>query len=138
MNKYLFASHGLFAEGTKSFLNVMCGNYANVYTLTAFLDEKSVEEVVKEKMKEIGDFDQLIIFCDLYGGSVAQEIYRQTVEDKRNIHIIAGYNLALVIDIIARDSLLSKEEIEVLIENNKQSTVYIDRVIDKTIEDDLF
>lgn len=138
MNKYLFASHGLFASGTESFLNIMCGKHSGIYTLTAFLDEKSIGHLVREKIKEIGDFEQLIIFCDLYGGSVAQEVYKQTVNDSRNIHIIAGYNLALVIDILARDSILSKKEIEEIINQNKQATVYIDRNIDTTVDEDLF
>ena len=138
MNKYLFASHGLFAKGTESFLNIMCGQESNVYTLNAFMDERSIESLVASKLEEIGTFDQLIIFCDLYGGSVAQEIYRQTAMDPRNIHLIAGYNLALVIDIMARDLVLTKEDIAQMIENNKQATVYIDRVIDETVEEDLF
>lgn len=139
MIKYLFASHGKYSEGTKSFLDIMSGSNPNIYTLTAFLDERSEKQLVKEAMKQIGDFDQLIIFCDIYGGSVAQEVFRQTAKDPRNIQIIAGYNLALVLDIILRNTVLSEKEILEIINTNRNSIVYVPRTVEaSSTEDSLF
>ena len=137
MVKYLIASHGRFSEGTVSFLKIMTGEKENVYTLSAFLDDRSIQDMVKDKLKEIGEFDQLIVFCDIYGGSVAQEVFKQTASDDRNIQIIAGYNLALVMDLILKDSVLSKDDIRESIEGAKNAMVYLND-IKKTHDDELF
>ena len=96
--------------------------------------QKKVEKV----LKEIGEFEQLIVFCDLYGGSVMQEVFRQTINDERDIQIIAGYNLALVLDIILRNAVLTKEEIQEIIDANKEAIVYVDRVVETSADEDLF
>ncbi len=137
MVKYLIASHGRFSEGTVSFLKIMTGEKENVYTLSAFLDDRSIQDLVKDKLKEIGEFDQLIVFCDIHGGSVAQEVFKQTASDDRNIQIIAGYNLALVMDLILKDSVLSKDDIRESIEGAKNAMVYLND-IKKTHDDELF
>lgn len=137
MVKYLIASHGRFSEGTVSFLKIMTGEKENVYTLSAFLDDRSIQDMVKDKLKEIGEFDQLIVFCDIYGGSVAQEVFKQTASDDRNIQIIAGYNLALVMDLILKDSVLSKDDIRESIEGAKNAMVYLND-IKQTHDDELF
>ncbi len=137
MVKYLIASHGRFSEGTVSFLKIMTGEKENVYTLSAFLDDRSIQDMVKDKLKEIGEFDQLIVFCDIHGGSVAQEVFKQTASDDRNIQIIAGYNLALVMDLILKDSVLSKDDIRESIEGAKNAMVYLND-IKQTHDDELF
>lgn len=126
MIKYLFASHGEFAKGTESFLNIMVGTKKTVYTLNAFLDEKCIEMMVKEKLDEIGEFEQLFIFCDIYGGSVCQEVFRQIADTNKDIHLIAGYNLALVMEIMLRDCLLTEEEVKEIIEQSKDSIKYVE------------
>ena len=73
MVKYLLASHGSFCEGTLSFLKIMMGVPENLYVMTAFLDNEPIGKKVEDKLKEIGEFDQLIVFCDIHGGSVQQD-----------------------------------------------------------------
>jgi mannose/fructose-specific phosphotransferase system component IIA len=87
---------------------------------------------------EIGNFDQLLIFCDIHGGSVAQEIFMQTHEDSRNIQIIAGYNLALVMDMILKNHVVTPEEIRESIENSKNAIVYLNDVKPVSEEETLF
>ncbi len=138
MTKYLFASHGEFANGTASFLKILVGVKENVFTLNAFLDEKSVDVLVRNKLEEIGEFDQLIVFCDIYGGSVCQEVFRQTATLNKNIHIIAGYNLALVMEILTHDEVLSREEILDIIEQSKDTIKYVELVQQEENDDELF
>ena len=137
MVKYLIASHGRFSEGTVSFLKIMTGEKENVYTLSAFLDDSSIQDLVKDRLKEIGEFDQLIVFCDIHGGSVAQEVYRQASEDNRNIQIIAGYNLALVMDLILKDTVLSESDIRESIEGARNAMVYLNDM-KQSHDDELF
>jgi mannose/fructose-specific phosphotransferase system component IIA len=93
---------------------------------------------VQDKLQEIGDFDQLIVFCDLHGGSVQQELFRQTQQDSRNIQLISGYNLPLVMDIMFKGRILSDDEIRESIRESREAIVYLkDFCVDDT-EDDLF
>ena len=138
MVKYLLASHGSFSEGTLSFLKIMMGVPENLYVMTAFLDDESVEKKVQDKLQEIGEFDQLIVFCDLHGGSVQQELFRQTQQDSRNVQLISGYNLPLVMDIMFKGRVLSDDEIRDSIRESREAIVYLkDFCVDDT-EDDLF
>jgi len=138
MVKYLIASHGSFSEGTCSFLKIMAGAKSNVYTLSAFLDDRSIEDLVRNKLKEIGDFDQLLIFCDIHGGSVEQEIFRQTHDDSRNIQIIAGYNLPLIMELMTADCEVSEEQIRTAVKNSKDTIVYLNDIKPVTEDDNLF
>lgn len=138
MVKYLLASHGKFAEGTKSFLDIMISQRDDVYTLGAFMDERGLDELIEEKMKEIGDFEQLIVFCDLNGGSVAQKMYIYQNNDSRDIKVIAGYNIALVMDIIFKNKALTDEEIRESINECKNHIVYLNDIKAALIEEDLF
>lgn len=137
MIKYLIASHGCFASGTESFLSIMIGKNEKVFVLEAFLDEISIEDKVKQVFEEIGEFSQLIVFCDIHGGSVAQEIYRQSITLEKNIQIIAGYNIALVLEIITRDSEMNEQEIREAINNSKEAIVYVND-FSASEENDLF
>ena len=138
MVKYLLASHGKFAEGTKSFLDIMVSQRDDLYTMGAFMDERSLEDLIDEKMKEIGEFEQLIVFCDLNGGSVAQKMYILANSDPRDIKVIAGYNIALVMDIIFKNKALTDEEIRESIDECKNHIVYLNDIKAALNEDELF
>lgn len=138
MVKFLLASHGTFCEGTLSFLKIMMGVPENLYVMSAFLDDEPVGKKVEETLHEIGEFDQLIIFCDIHGGSVQQELFRQTQTDGRNIQIISGYNLPLIMDIIIKNQVLSEDEIRQSIQESKEAIVYTKDFCIDDAEDDLF
>lgn len=138
MVKYLLASHGEFSRGTLSFLNVLMGVNDNVFILEAFLDEESLQTKMKRVFDSIGKFDQLIIFCDLHGGSVAQEVFIETFDDPRNIQIIAGYNVSLVMDIMMRNEVMTNDEIQVAVNESKNSIVYLNNIQQTNLGDDLF
>lgn len=126
LTKYLLASHGEFSKGCESFLKIMAdAKGENLYTLTAFLDDESVVELVTNKLIEIGEFDQLLVFCDIYGGSVQQEIFRQVALDPRNIQIIAGFNLGLLLDLYLKNQVCTCEEIRQAIQLSKSTIVYV-------------
>ena len=138
MVKYLLASHGSFCEGTLSFLKIMMGVPENLYVMTAFLDNDPIGKKVEEKLKEIGEFDQLIVFCDIHGGSVQQEIFRQTQLDSRNVQIISGYNIPLVMDIMFKGRELSDDEIRESIRESREAIVFTKDFCVGDTDDDLF
>lgn len=123
--KYLFASHGTFAEGTASFLRIMMGSNEHIYSICCYLDDRSAELLIKTKLKEIGDFDQLIVFCDMHGSSVEQSVFRLLYADPR-IFIISGYNIPLALNIIAQGRILSKTEIQTMIQEAQSGMMLLE------------
>lgn len=97
--KLLIATHGVFADGIKSALELIVGKQNSVYTLCAYTnDMTAVETPVKEIINSLNDMDELIIATDMLGGSVNNEFMKYL--DKPNIHLISGVNLPLLCDLV--------------------------------------
>jgi fructoselysine and glucoselysine-specific PTS system IIA component len=52
-------------------------------------------------LKNISDGDELVIFSDLLGGSITNQAIRFAL--KENVHIVSGFNLPLLIDVLLSD-----------------------------------
>src|SRR5258705_8891970 len=99
MRKFLIATHGAFAKGIKSSLDMIIGETDNVFLIQAYLDENIiVEDELAAILTNITGADELIIFTDLLGGSVNNIMLREAL--KENVHIVSGFNLPLVIEIM--------------------------------------
>ena len=102
----IVATHGKMSDGIVSAADLIIGSTENIKTLNLF-QEDDVQELNGKFLKEIETVDQgegVIIFVDLAGAS----LYNQAVlavnslpdEQQKNIHVIAGVNLPMVIDAI--------------------------------------
>ncbi|QQP69526.1 PTS IIA subunit [Carnobacterium sp. CS13] len=102
----IVATHGKMSDGIVSAADLIIGSTENIKTLNLF-QEDDVQELNGKFLKEIKAVDQgegIIIFVDLAGAS----LYNQAVlavnslpdEQQKNIHVIAGVNLPMVIDAI--------------------------------------
>ncbi|MEG0410105.1 MAG: PTS fructose IIA subunit, partial [Erysipelotrichaceae bacterium] len=70
MLKIFISSHGHLASGMKSSLDILIGNSDRIHIFDAYVDEKSVQEVLDEFYKTVKEDDQIILLSDLLGGSV--------------------------------------------------------------------
>ena len=127
--KFLIATHGAFATGVKSSLDIIIGEMDNVFLVQAYLDEsKSVEDELAEVLETVTADEELIIFTDLLGGSVNNIMLRNALRD--NVHIVSGFNLPLLIEIILGDADTPViEVIECAINNAKEQMVYVNKLI---------
>ena len=127
--KFLIATHGTFAAGIKSSLDIIVGAMDNVFLIQAYVDEnKSIETEIKEVIEKLGDSDELIVFADILGGSVTNMLLQHAL--RPNVHIVSGFNLPLVIEIILADAETPAEEvINSAIENAKEQMVYVNKLI---------
>lgn len=131
MKKYFIASHGKLASGFKSSLEILLGNAQNVTVFDAYLDEKNFEPVLVDYLNSQTESDQIILMSDLYGGSVNQIMV--THAQKSNIELIAGVNLAFVLEIVAMgENHLTHVEIDELIVNSRKALkrVVLDDALD--------
>ncbi len=127
--KFLVATHGTFAAGIKSSLDIIIGAMDNVFLIQAYVDEnKSIEAEINEIMVQVGENDELVVFADILGGSVTNMLLQHAL--RPNVHIVSGFNLPLVIEILMADADEPIEEvIASAIENAKEQMVYVNKLI---------
>ncbi|WP_295296172.1 PTS sugar transporter subunit IIA [uncultured Brachyspira sp.] len=101
MRKFLIMSHGDMSSGIKSTLNMLLGNIDDVAAKSAYINdnELSIESEIQNILSKFNDNDELIIFTDLFGGSVNNEAMK-FIKDSR-VKIIAGMNICLIIEVLS-------------------------------------
>jgi len=138
MIKFLLASHGNLADGMYSSVKIIMGEQSNISTLCAYVKEnfdlkKEVSKIINGLSRE----DKLIVITDVFGGSVNNEF--MTSLKNKNIYLISGLNLPLVIELITNQD---NEDIDSLInsalENSKDSICYCNKVINSVQADEEF
>ena len=127
--KFLIATHGHFARGIKSSLDIIIGQTDNIFLVEAYVEEnKGIEEEINELLKTLAENDELIIFTDLLGGSITNQVMRFT--RGKNVHVVSGFNLALLIEVLMADTdTPAAEVIENAITNAKDQIVYVTKLI---------
>ena len=129
VRKFLIASHGTLAAGIKSSLEIITGQMEHVFLIQAYVDEHTlVETEIKNIMEQIGEHDELIIFSDILGGSVTNQILQHAL--RPGVHIVSGFNLPLIIDVMLADAIVPIEEvINTALDNAKEQMVYVNKLL---------
>lgn len=129
IRKFLIATHGTFSAGAKSSLDMIIGAVPHVFIIQAYLDEKVViEQQIQEVLEQISNEDELVIFSDIMGGSVTNQLLQHAL--KPNVHILSGFNLPLLIDVMLADQDTPvAEAIHSAIENAKAQMVYVNELL---------
>lgn len=127
--KFLIATHGTFSAGAKSSLDMIIGAVPYVFMIQAYLDEKiDVAQQIQEVLEQVSDQDELVVFSDIMGGSVTNQLLQHAL--KPNIHILSGFNLPLLIDVMLADQDTPVQEvIRSAIENAKEQMVYVNELL---------
>jgi fructoselysine/glucoselysine PTS system EIIA component len=138
--KFLIATHGALAEGFRSSLELIAGAGEAVVILQAYLDESEpVDEELKRLFGEVEGKDgadgrdgeeetEWVVFSDLLGGSITNQLVRAAVG--KNIHIIAGFNLPLLIEVVLSDPGTPVEEILAeAIGRAREQMVYVNQLM---------
>jgi len=106
--KFLIVSHGGLARGIRSSLELIAGTMDEVYVLEAYVEEnKPIEEELSLLFAE--EEVEWVVFSDLLGGSVTNQVVR--LGKDKAVHIVAGFNLPLVIEVVLSDPGLPVAEI---------------------------
>lgn len=117
MLKIFLSSHGRFASGIKSSLDILLGNSENVTVFDAYINESTVQDKLDEFYETVNPEDQVLLLSDLYGGSVNQVMYLYL--EKSNTMLVAGVNLTLVLELAVRQEHISESELNELIEQSR-------------------
>lgn len=133
MIHYIVASHGALASGFKSALGVLLGNVENVDFIDCYVDESNPKELIKNAVESVDDDTTLLLFSDLYGGSVCQIM--NEFMDRPKTYQVAGVNLALLIELLAQNKEdITLDELKMCVDSMKDSLQCI--VLDETSDDE--
>ena len=95
--RLVLASHGILASGMKQALELICGERRDVEVLDCYMQSSfDIEAAVKGIMDSQGD-DELLVISDMFGGPVNNEFIKHM--GRENFYLVAGLNLALVVEI---------------------------------------
>ena len=137
MRRLLVATHGRFAEGIGETLGLILGasqplEILNAYTTPDF----DMAKAAKDYVSGLGEEDELIVAADVFGGSVANAFTEYTADGR--VHVVTGLNLPLLIVLGSEGSSGNslEEMIQNAIEEAKEGIVYVNKVIEKTMQEE--
>ncbi|MDO3642377.1 PTS sugar transporter subunit IIA [Mucilaginibacter sp. L3T2-6] len=134
--KFLIATHGTFAAGVKSSLDIIIGATDNLFLIQAYIDGAiGVEEQINQVMEQVSEDDELIVFTDILGGSITNQILQHAL--KGNVHVVSGFNLPLMIELLMADANTPIEEtIASAIDSAKEQITYVNKLLTAQKEDE--
>ena len=137
--KVLLGSHGRFASGIKTSLEILIGKEdANKLTvIDAYIDGNDVDAQLEDFFNNVDDSEQVLMLSDLYGGSVNQKMYLYL--NRSNTYLVAGVNLAFVLESCMLDEVDS-DTLERIVEQARQMqrVVYFDNTQEPGNEEEFF
>lgn len=119
MNKILLASHGFFAQGMKSSLEILMGANDRIECLCAYVDDDSrdVAALVDAWMDAKDPADTWFVVTDIFGGSVNNEFIQRQVAG--SFTLIAGMNLPLLVEMVTQLDTLDAEKAKIAVEGSR-------------------
>lgn len=111
----IVATHGNYASGLKSTINLVCGEMENLRTID-YVAEISVEDLERkydEAMEELKDYEKIIILTDIFGGTPFNRAAMKYA-GRENIKILAGVNFTLAYSALTADGDFEEDIAEMI------------------------
>ncbi|MGL5886330.1 MAG: PTS sugar transporter subunit IIA [Bombilactobacillus sp.] len=121
----IFASHHTMAEGLVDTVKFLTHTNITIKAFCAYLDNKKIDQAVKDLMAQFTASEEVFILADLPSGSVSQVFYQYT--KLAHVHLISGINLPLAMDLCLEptDHYYNDQEIEQIVQAARNSLVYL-------------
>ncbi|MBX9039393.1 MULTISPECIES: PTS sugar transporter subunit IIA [Enterococcus] len=133
MRYILIATHSTFASGINESLKLLIGERPEISVIDAYVDESDFTHKVDEFFSEFNSDDEYVVFTDLFGGSVNQKIF--SYKNKYEFHLITGFNLPVLLEIILYGKQLSVPIVEDIIGKCRQELSLVNIENDDTEEE---
>ncbi|MCX8721861.1 MULTISPECIES: PTS sugar transporter subunit IIA [unclassified Lactobacillus] len=115
--KIYLLSHGKLASGMKSTIELLAGKQPNLVAFDSYLENgPDLLEFLQKLAKEHSPF---IVVTDLLGGSVNRLALEKLAF--KDVCLISGMNVALVLSLVLLDSEASIEQIKQTVEVSKDT-----------------
>ena len=126
IRRFLIATHGKLADGVADSIRMLAGDRSDIDYFTAYVDGKDPAVFLSDYFTEHAG-DEMIVFSDLVGGSVNQELLRYAGD---RVKIIAGFNLAVILELILMENeTLTDDAIEEAIASGRGQLAYVNKMI---------
>lgn len=136
MRHFIVASHGRFAEGILDSVRLITGELENVRCYGAYLDpEENVEQTVADMLAEYPLEDEVVVVTDIMGGSVCNQFIRHM--GRANFHLIAGMNLALLLEMFTNSELPVEELISTSVGCGRSAVAYCNPIVEELMQGEL-
>ncbi|MDO4198315.1 MAG: hypothetical protein Q4D13_04950 [Erysipelotrichaceae bacterium] len=136
MIKLFLSSHGKMASGIKSTLSILAGDTSKLEVFDAYIDDSSVQDHLDEFFKSVSADDQVLLMSDILGGSVNTAMCQYL--ERPNTQLVAGVNLAFVLQMMFEENL-SPERIDEVVEESRNGLQRIEmKKTEETSSDDDF
>lgn len=122
MRKYLMISHGRFAIGMEDTLKLFLGDSQPFTAIGGYSEGlEDVDAQIARFMETVEEDDELVICCDIQGGSVNQKMLPYISRPKT--YVLAGMNLPMIITLatLPTDEELTMDMIRNVIEQSKEA-----------------
>lgn len=137
MTKFAIATHGNFAKGLQSTLELFIPNEEIAFLSAYVKEEPPIDEQLEKFFASIAENELTIIFTDLFGGSVNQKVL--LASEGKQVQIIAGFNLPVILEVILNKENLTAESLAHYLETSKNAMQLVTPMVSKTVsEDDFF
>lgn len=137
MRKIIFATHHRMASGLKDTFNYIAPHVAEIITVDAYMDNKSIEEQVNGLWEDVAVQDEVIIFTDLLGGSVNQAFVKYLAHP--HTHLITGVNLPVILTILLslpKEDYLAPDAIRNALTDAKTQLIYVNDYLTAQAQDE--
>jgi mannose/fructose-specific phosphotransferase system component IIA len=126
MKKILVAAHGIFAEALVKTMSMIAGEQENITTFNFFTDDdkNDWDAEIKNYFDALSEDDELLICTDMFYGSVNQKFLPYL--NRRNAHLVTGVNLPALIELVAMEGELTRENIEGCLATAHEELFYVD------------
>jgi len=132
MKQILIASHGHFASGVKSTIDLIFGERKDITAIDCYTDDEQPKDKIESYLSTLKPEDALIICTDIAGGSVNQLMVQYL--SRPNTYLIAGVNVAFMVELSMAPDMPSREELKAMIERGRNQLMYVDETL--SAEDD--
>lgn len=97
--KLLLVSHGELASGLLGSFDMIAGKNKDISAIS--LTDEGISHFSKKLKEYLEEYrnDEILILCDIKGGTPFNEAYREYLANSKRIKIITGMNLPMLIEI---------------------------------------
>ena len=133
MRGILLVSHGQYAEAFKGSLKMIAGEVTNLYSCCLLPTDgpEQFKEKVRALKPELDQYDEVLVFSDLFGGSPCINSFAELFADPK-CNFIAGMNFPMVLTALLSES----ESVESLIAQGREGIADVKTFMGNTADED--
>lgn len=129
MRHFIVVTHAYMSKGIVSSLELIMGKQDNLSYYCAYVGDHPYQFELQKELDSYDETDEIVIFTDMFGGSVNNELM-PLINKKKNVHLVTGTNLILLISIVLAPA---DEPIEDIIcrniEEAKSGIIYCNKMV---------